>query len=381
MVQRTCLASTFPGDPMITAQYFDGTSTRLHTVFLVPHGDTLHIEGDGVARQVGVGSIRIGEPFERAPCILDFKDGSHCAVHQGNGRSALLAALGYRPSRVERLQGHWKSAIAAMAGIAATVLFSYVVLLPMLTERIAHRMPVDALASLGDELERKLMDQGVLRPSQLPDTHDAVEAAFQRIQPAIRSPLPLRVKMRWGPRLGANAMALPNGTLVLTDVMVLYAGGTWLKRDAPGAKFHFNKNTEERIAAVLAHEVAHLEQRHAMRKLVRGSLTLAASWALWGDFSGVASLGPTAFSQAKFSREMEAEADARAIEILKASGISPVRMAEVFEMIVKRDDETRALQDRPKRNHNLPDWMRTGLGYLATHPTPADRIARIRAAQ
>jgi Zn-dependent protease with chaperone function len=377
---------------MIAAQYFDGVTTRLHPVHLVPQGASLHLHGDGLAREFTRADIQVSEPFERAPVVLTFQDGSHCAVHPGAGRSALLACLGYKPSRVERLQRHSKSALTAVAALAAVLLVSYLVLLPMLTEHMARQLPPDALAALGDSVERKLHDKKVLQESRLAMEYEqAIEQVFWRVAPG-HSELKLTVKLKSG-SIGANAIALPNGTIVITDMMVramhqepgIKPGQMKVVRQhpkqVPGDPFRFEPQVEERLAAVLAHEIAHLEKKHALRKLVRVSLTGMAAWALWGDYTGALGATPLVFTQAKFSREMEAEADARALDILKQRGIPASRMVEVFERMQWYDVWLRSITKKPPKNSDLPAWMVRTMGYLASHPAPAERVAAIRAAR
>jgi Zn-dependent protease with chaperone function len=366
---------------MISAQYFDGISTRLHAVHLVPDGATLHVSGDDISRTVPMADIRVREPFANAPCILQLPDGAHCAVHQGAGRSALLAALAYRPGRVERMQRYWKGALAGLVAIAGFLVFSYLVLLPMLTDRIAERLPQTMMVSIGDQAEQIMQDRGMLEFSLRQwRHHEALQQAFLRVQPA-NPALALRVKLRSG-SIGANAIALPNGTIIVTDSMIsLVASGPSMSdtKSSPDEPWHFKPEVEERLAAIMAHEIAHLERRHSARKLVRATLSGAASWALLGDISGVLSAAPVVFSQAHFSREMESEADARAMEILRANGIPVTRLAEVFEQMQANQARIRTNIMAKNKTGQAPQWLKTGFGYLASHPAPAERVARIRA--
>jgi Zn-dependent protease with chaperone function len=372
MALLTCSALISHGDRMIRAQYFDGLSTRLHAVHLVPGEGHLHIQGEDLTRSVAVGDIRISEPFVNAPCILQLRDGAHCAVHPGDGRSALLAALGYRPSWVVRLQQYWKAALAGIASVLGLLVFSYFVLLPVLTDSIAARMPADTLHALGDKAEQTLQDKGILEFSILhTSVHDAVQHTFKRIKPAGEG-YNYTLKIRSG-KIGMNAGALPNGTIVVSDMLVAALADGVLKV----SNGRFEPGVEERLAAVLAHEIAHLEKKHALRKLVRASLTSAGAWALYGDFSGVASMAPVVFGQAKYSREMETEADDRAIELLRAQGIAPVRLAETFEYM-ERFNRTLRGKKSAKQRSAPPEWMMKGAAYLSSHPATQDRILRIR---
>lgn len=52
------------------------------------------------------------------------------------------------------------------------------------------------------------------------------------------------------PQIGANAFALPDGTLVVTDELVELAG-----------------DNDDEVLAVLAHELGHIHERHGLRLL------------------------------------------------------------------------------------------------------------------
>jgi Zn-dependent protease with chaperone function len=68
-----------------------------------------------------------------------------------------------------------------------------------------------------------------------------------------------------------NAFSLPNGTVVMSDDLLHSLGY--------GAD-HAKEKTRAAIAAVMAHEIGHLEGRHAMRALLDAS-PLALASARW----------------------------------------------------------------------------------------------------
>lgn len=129
---------------------------------------------------------------------------------------------------------------------------------------------------------------------------------------------------------------------------------------------------EAELASVLAHEVAHVSQRHLPRMLMRAKQqslpTMAAiiAAAMLGGQAGEAAIALTAASQAKhqldYTREFEREADRIGMQVLARAGFDPRAMPAFFE---------RLQQGSRIYETGLPDFLRT-------HPVTSDRIAESR---
>ncbi|MES2760286.1 MAG: M48 family metallopeptidase [Pseudomonadota bacterium] len=187
-----------------------------------------------------------------------------------------------------------------------------------------------------------------------------VEQVLRSIAPA-RPRVPLRLLVRNSPRLGANALALPDATIMVTDAMILHIVG---KEDG------FDERQQAQLAGVLAHEIGHIEARHSVRTMAPSSLTAAASAALFGDFSAVAAGLPALLMNMRYSRDMETEADGYAIALLNNNGIATAPLADLFDSLEKRDADDPA--------HRLPRWMADSIAYMASHPASHERGERLR---
>lgn len=146
-----------------------------------------------------------------------------------------------------------------------------------------------------------------------------------------------------------NAFALPGGHVVV------YAG---LLRKAPSG---------DAVAGVLAHEIAHVTERHGLES-VAGSIGLViAIQVLAGDVGGLTALGAQVaqhLALTSYSREKEAEADRVGVDLLHRTGIDPRGLAAFFAVL--QDEETS--QDHVA----IPEWA-------STHPDHAHRIDDITA--
>ena len=136
--------------------------------------------------------------------------------------------------------------------------------------------------------------------------------------------------------------------------------------------------SEAELAGVLAHEIAHVTQRHIARSIQnagRANLASAAAMLaaiLIGATTGIpsdavlgtvtAAQGLAAQSQINYTRENEAEADRVGIGILGAAGFDPVAMPEFFGTMQQRTGGA---------GRNIPDLLRS-------HPVTSERIAETR---
>jgi Zn-dependent protease with chaperone function len=186
------------------------------------------------------------------------------------------------------------------------------------------------------------LDGTLFHPSKLPTERRAeLQRRFDELA-AHHSSLPLRLELRAGL---ANAFALPDGTVVVTDELVELA-----------------KNDDE-IVGVLAHEVGHVQGRHAMRMALESSAVGLFALAYFGDASQLSAiLGalPAMFANAHYSQSHEIEADEFALTYLDAARISPSHLAAILERLGKQhgDDDS-------------------GPNYLSSHPPTAERVARL----
>ncbi len=137
-----------------------------------------------------------------------------------------------------------------------------------------------------------------------------------------------------------------------------------------------NAESEQQFASVLAHELAHLSQRHFARRLEQqetsAPLTIAGmiagiilSAVTQSDVGIAAIAGTQALAvqnMLAYSRAHEQEADRVGMDILASSGMDPRGMPEMFEIMMR--------QNRLQGNR-VPE-------YLSTHPLTQNRVSDTR---
>ena len=157
-----------------------------------------------------------------------------------------------------------------------------------------------------------------------------------------------------------NAFALPGGYIGVNSGLLL------------------TSDSESELAGVLAHEVAHVTQRHIARSIydnqrsgmisiatMLAAILLSAATNMSGDATAgliTAAQGATAQRQINFTRSNEHEADRVGIETLSSAGFDPTAMSRFFEKLSRRFGSSR---------QQLP-------AILQTHPVTTVRIAEAR---
>ena len=143
----------------------------------------------------------------------------------------------------------------------------------------------------------------------------------------------------------------------------------------PGGPIWINRGTiatarnESQLAGVVAHEIAHIAQRHAAEQITKGTFAnvgLGILGALLGNGTGsqIAQIGAGFAAQAsmmKFSRDDEREADLKALQYMKRAGYDPRGMVEFLQVLRQR-------QGRDPGSVQV---------FFASHPAPGERTRRL----
>ncbi len=339
---------------MLDARYYDGKSARQYAVQLRLQAGVVHVGGQGIEREELLADTVISERYAGMPRKLSFRDGAYCEIDESPELAAMLEQAGVRVRWVESLQASWSVALISVVLICTLTAAAYVWGVPAAADMAARSMPVSVSRMLSQQTV-KTLDRLWLEPSGLSQKRqDALSSAFQKLQPANAEPQ-TRLEFRASPEIGANAFALPDGTVVLLDELVALA------------------DDDAQILGVLGHELGHVQHRHGLRMLVQGSLVGAFSVWWFGDASALLAAVPAALAQAHYSREFETEADDYGVQLLRANGISPVKLAEMLEKLMHAHD---AKRPQTPASEDSAEWT----GYLESHPAPAERIRRLREA-
>jgi Zn-dependent protease with chaperone function len=348
---------TSGSDMGVSAGYYDGRVSTRREVTISLEGKALRIYGPGMDASYPLDSIRVTAGVGAIRRSIRLPNGGMCEVCN----SAFLA-------EIERQQGKgrftsllhcWERSIPlASAAVVLTVAVVVIFMrfgVPALARHVAFVLPVSAEASLGRE-SLATLDRFMFKPSRVGlERQRELQALFRGMSASMPGGSGYRLVFRASPPLGANALALPSGIVVMTDAMVSLA-----------------KNNEE-LSAVLAHELGHVRERHLLRHVLQNSVATLLMATITGDIVSVTSLSatlPTALIDAKFSRDFEREADDAACTYLRQKGIPLRRYTDILSRLQTELD---------KKTKESVKGEETFRNYLSTHPATDERIRRILA--
>ncbi|EPF70744.1 M48 family metallopeptidase [Acinetobacter rudis] len=212
---------------------------------------------------------------------------------------------------------------------------------PFAAYHIAMQLPASTLNEIGGQSEQYVFEQ--TQPSQL---STARQSQLKQAYAALIQPdQPAKLLFRKGDALSANALALPNNTIIVTDELVALA------------------KDDQEILGVLAHEQGHLKHRHSLQQAIAGLGVGAVIMMISGDGSDLLNSIPMLLAGAKFSRNFEQDADLYALNQMQQRKIDVMHYANFLKRL-----EEQSAEDSKGSN-----WTQ----ILSTHPITQDRIQMV----
>jgi len=345
----------------LAASYFDGVTARAQAATLRLVAGDLILTGEGFERCVCASDVQWPERTRHGLRVAHFADGGSVQCADAAVWDAWRQYSGQSDSWVVKAQQSWRSVLVSLLLLALLGTAVYQWGLPWAARALVAATPQSVDSSLG-QASLSAIDESLMQPSELPlDEQARLSAAFARAlaaQPVGTVPVWQLVFRK--SRIGPNAFALPGGTMVMTDEMVTLVGAD-----------------DKVITAVFAHELGHVRHRHGLRMLVQATVIAGVSSVVLGDFSTLQAGVPLLLGQASYSRDAEKEADAEAVRILQAAGISPGVMVTLFEKLAAENKP--AASDRKDSVDSTAQSSWLGIAF-ASHPSDADRIAYFKQA-
>lgn len=236
-------------------------------------------------------------------------------------------------------------------------------------------LPAQQLPALNTDLPDLGDSAGsVMTPKRERDLGKAFMRSVRRAEKVMDDPLLTDYVQQLGQRLvdGSGASGTPFTFFLIDDPQINAFAG-------PGgyvglySGLILTTETESELAAVVAHEIAHVTQRHLMRawesttqmSIPNAAILIAAialGVAVGGDAAAAAAIGGQAAmiqQQINFTRSNEKEADRVGIEILANTGFEPRAMPSFFARMGKANRVY---------SGNVPE-------FLLTHPVTTSRTA------
>ncbi len=231
--------------------------------------------------------------------------------------------------------------VAALLVLGCGLLFWYT---PAILAATATSLPTSVDEEIGDAAMGDL-DATLGERMNDPTIQAFLDQVIARLEPhASERDFRFRIHAVDSPEV--NAFALPGGQMVVMRGLLAEAGGP------------------EEVAGVLAHEMAHVTERHGLESAAHGAGRWIALMILVGDDSALLGLAGEAASYANgsaYSRESESEADAEGVRLMAAAGLDPTALAAFFRRLKQRSGSELA---------GVANW-------LSSHPEHDARIAHV----
>ena len=331
----------------IQGVFFDGQSSKPNLVEIYLHENAISFEIDAaenIVKEIAIKDIENIDFSSTGNLQLKFGDfpfqtlmvegAEDISTFKSNYPTAFSPSI-----YTQVLQGNvFKVVATSFAVMVGVVIFYLFVAAPFIAEKVVILIPQSAEIVLGEKMTEPLFATLDINESKSETlTNFFNEAGFT-------SDYPLELYVADDPVV--NAFAVPGGKIVIYQG-ILDVFDTW-----------------EQLAAVLAHELAHVEKRHSLKQMSRSLSTYLAFSILTSDASGVSAvIIDNAFmvKDMSNSRSMETEADMVGFNYLQDLAIDPNGMVKLFEALKSQEGE-------------LSGNMGKALKILSTHPLTDDRI-------
>lgn len=229
-------------------------------------------------------------------------------------------------------------------------------------EREAGRLPF-GLTRLSDEEEIEIgneMAGAAARYGVVPAGAAglAVEQYVQRIGIIVSGRahrhLPYRFHYIANPGF-VNAFALPGGHVYVGQGLLMLM------------------DTEDQLAAVLGHEVAHIDRYHCAERVQAEAQARKVQLGIVGAVLQI----PLVVFQAGYSKNQELEADSVGLDLAVSANYSPQGMIRLFEKLEVLAGPNRGRADSPQEEAARV-VLQTAGGYFRSHPYPEERVAEMK---
>ena len=244
--------------------------------------------------------------------------------------------------------------------------------IPFASKVVAFQLPANTLQNIGQKAEDYIVNDWT-GPSKLVQGQQA--QIKQEYLSKIAEGRPAKIIFRDGGRIGANALALPNNTIIVTDQLVEMA------------------HSDQEILGVLAHEQGHLVERHSLQQALSSLGFSILLVAVTGDSGDLMTSLPVAILGAKYSRQFEQQADLYALKLMDKKHIEVSHFANFLQRMedeelaaeqksdqkagktANKDQQAASTAQATSQDHSN---IVTVVEALSSHPATAERVQMVR---
>ena len=348
-----------------------------------------------------VNDLKISARLGNIPRKIVLPDGSMFETNDNNAIDVWQKQYQQKKNWLHKMESSRQFALAGILVTAITALIFYQYGLPAVSKGLAYAIPDFVRQSLTEQTMESL-DELWFAPSELPESQQReIQQHFAQILTRLNlnpenypvafrqmSVKPLNLQLPWEEKCEAaaaatlpesckqpvklnipNAFALPAGQIIFTDALVKLA------------------QSQHDLDAIFLHEIAHVEQRHALQQLAQSSIITISLAMIIGDVSGLEEIAlgiPVILLGSKYSREFETEADQYSFEQMVKLNIDPIHFANIMQRIDSTQssleqqknlaETTNQKADSPNTEDSEQSQLEAIAAYLSSHPETKNRI-------
>lgn len=226
---------------------------------------------------------------------------------------------------------------AIIAGITCSLIgllaLAYLYILPWFAETVADKIPISMETQLGETMYENVISEYETDKTLTRKVNDFVKEID------FKTDYPIEITVVKEDQI--NAFALPGGHIVVFDKIIS------------------KMKTKEELAALLAHEVAHVHYRHSLKSISRSLSGYLLISLIFNDINGITAVladNSNMLLNLNYSRSLEKDADEKAVGILQSNRLDLKGFTDLFTLLKSESNDSKTI--------NL----------LSTHPLTDDRI-------
>lgn len=360
----------------IQGVYFDGASSDKRSASLY-YTDDGRVGLQGQREAIAFDMLTISPRIGNSPRYIEFPNGAQFETTDNDAIDELVKRFSRKAFQggVHKLESARKFVLATVLVVVLFAWFFVQYGVPYFSREVASMLPDEASQYLGQGV-LDAMDETWFEPSDLPaQRQQELQQVFNELLTRLNKNN-IRLLFRSSEAVGANAFALPDGTVVFTDALI-------------------NLSSDNReIASVMLHEIGHLHHRHSLRATIQRFSLAMFVMVVSGDVSTSSSIItaiPVMLVESGYSQDMETEADTYALDYMRHNAIDPEYFARIMEKLQASHskhfksceaDANKSLQEcldlAIEENRQSQESGGGVSSYLSTHPATEERIRRFR---
>ena len=333
----------------ISATYYNGKQSVAFPVQVKQEGNVLRITAedqsftkfwnlDEVKSNSYSSTKRISLQYGEFPAqILEFDDNDAVIIKRLIRNTSAIQQIEYKITQANPV----KLVISSILVIGVTIATYLLFVAPFIGEQAVKILPRSVEVKAGNAIYNNIqltLKKDSLRSAKLLEFYEVCGFASD-----------YEIDFTYADNSMINAFALPGGKIIIFDGII------------------DEMESWEELAALMAHELAHVNERHSFEALAKSFSSYIFLSVLTGDVAGTSAIvieNASHVNDMANSRIFEKEADVQGLNYLKELQIQPEAMVNLFRRLSGKDEDVSKLEK--------------GIEFLSTHPLTEKRIEYLK---